>query len=176
MKTGPDVITAHHEAAHAVVLYRTAGHAGGPLSIVPKPGILGGAQDDVSDSYNSDHAEGSILSCYAGGHAQRLIDPGTGADGCETDDAIAEEWLTDYGWQQREQELREQSLALTRRHWDEIVAVATELLRVRALEDTEVEIIADAAAGDPDADLAQYRRFGDHLESWRTAYIAEEHE
>jgi hypothetical protein len=42
-------------------------------------------------------------------------------------------------------------------HWTEIVAVAEELLRVRILDDTEVEIIADRAAGDLDADLEQYR-------------------
>jgi hypothetical protein len=157
-----------------VVLYRTAGHAGGPISIVPKPSTLGDAQDLISDSFNPDHVEGAILSCYAGGHAHRLIDPGAGAEGCETDDADAEERLDANGWEQWELDLRERSLALTRRHWDEIVAVATELLRVRVLEATEVEIIADAAAGDPDADLAQYRpNFGDMLEPWRAAYVAQ---
>jgi hypothetical protein len=38
------------------------------------------------------------------------------------------------------------------------------------LDETEVEIISDAAAGDPDAllDLARYRAlYGDEVEEWR---------
>jgi len=56
-------VTAHHEAAHAVVLYRTAGFAGGEVTIVPNPekGILGLAIDAVGDSFNPDHQRGHIL-------------------------------------------------------------------------------------------------------------------
>jgi hypothetical protein len=77
-----------------------------------------------------------------------------------------------HGWEHREQELRERSLALTRQHWKEIVALADELLRVRVLDDAEIQAICDAAAGDPDAirDLARYRALHRHeLEQWRRA-------
>lgn len=54
-----------------------------------------------------------------------------------------------------------------------ISAVADELVRVRVLQDTEVEIIADAATGDVDASLAQYRaNFGPELETSRADFIA----
>jgi hypothetical protein len=46
--------------------------------------------------------------------------------------------------------------------------VAGELLRVRVLDDMEVELICDAVAGDPDADLARYRaNFGPKLQECR---------
>jgi hypothetical protein len=164
--------TAHHEAAHAVVQYRTADHVGGHVTIVPRQQEgwirLGCAFDCWSDSFNSEHMEASILSLYAGGHAQRELDPAYGSQGCGSDEEQAAELLRLHGWEHREQELRERSLALTRQHWAEIVAVADELLRVRVLDDTEAEIICDAVAGDRDADLAQYRAyFGPQLEEWR---------
>jgi hypothetical protein len=164
--------TAHHEAAHAVLLYRTAGFVGGHITIVPRQmedyRRLGCAFDGWSDSFNAEHMEARILSLYAGGHAQRILDPTCGAEGCGSDDEQAGEELRLHGWEHREQELRERSLALTRKHWAEIVAVADELLRVPVLDDTEVELICDAVAGDPDADLAQYRaNFGPQLREWR---------
>ncbi len=72
----------------------------------------------------------------------------------------------------REQELRDRSLELTQRHWPEIVAVGDELLRVQLLDGDEVEIIADRAAGDPDADLDVYRvNRGQELADWRQRTI-----
>jgi hypothetical protein len=125
---------------------------------------LGHAFDGVSDSMNPEHMEATILSCYADGHAQREIDPSRGVEGCGQDDAQAAEYMWAHGWERREQELRERSLELTRQHWTEIVAVADELLRLRVLDDTEVEALCDAAAGDPEAirDLARYRELRDH--------------
>src|SRR5438067_895705 len=97
--------TAHHEAGHAVVLYRTVGYVGGHVTIVPrqKEGEvrLGCAFDGWSDPFNSEHMEAKILSCYAGGHAQRMIEPTCGAEGCGSDEAQAEEELRLYGWQHR---------------------------------------------------------------------------
>jgi hypothetical protein len=153
------IITAHHEAAHAVVNYRAAGFAGGAISIVPQRdrGVLGRAVDGVSDSMNAEHMEARILSCYAGGHAQRVVDPSHGTDGCDEDDRIAHELLVEWGWLPREQEFRRRALDLVRRHWTEITAVADELQRAQTLDDTEIEIIVDFAAGDKDADLAAYR-------------------
>ena len=144
-------LTAYHEAAHAVVNYRAAGFVGGYVSIVPrqKENVLrlGVATDAWSDSFKSEHMEAKIVSLYAGGHAQRILEPSEGAQGCDSDDAQAEEELRLHGWEHRAQELRERSLALTRQHWAEVVAVAGELLRVRVLDDTEVELICDAVAG-----------------------------
>lgn len=165
-----DIITAHHEAAHVVVQYRAGGSAGGTVTIVADAaaGTLGGASDVASDSVSSEDMEARVLSCYAGGHAQRIVDASTSDDGCGQDDEEASKCLRDWAWEDREQELRHRSLDLVRQYWAEIVAVAEELLRVRALDMTEIEIIADAAAGDPDADLVAYRRdFGAHIEEWR---------
>jgi hypothetical protein len=48
---------------------------------------------------------------------------------------------------------------LVERHWAEIVAVAEELIVAKTLDDTEIETIADMAAGDLTAadDLRLYR-------------------
>src|SRR5205823_6191340 len=105
-----------------------------------------------------------------GGHAQRILEPTCDAEGCDSDDEQADEQLRLHGWEHREQELREQSLALTRKHWPEIVAVADELLRVLVLDDTEVELLCDAVAGDSTAvrDLTLYRALrGQELQEWR---------
>jgi hypothetical protein len=153
--------TAHHEAAHAVVLYRTTGSAGGTVSIMPnvEEGEAGSAMDYTSDRGHPADVEGMILRAYAGGHAQRMIAAASGDTGCGSDDEQAADLLRLQGWEHREQELRDRSLALVRQHWTEIVAVAEELLRVEVLDETEVEILADGAAGDPTArmDLERYR-------------------
>jgi hypothetical protein len=132
--------------------------------IIPdsEAGRLGLADDYISDSTSAEHMEGRVLSCYAGGHAQRMLDPSSGTDGCDQDDDLAADVLVAWGWEQREPELRARALDLVQRHWAEVIAVAEELLTVELLDDTEVEILADAAAGDPNlADvagaLARYR-------------------
>ena len=69
---------------------------------------------------------------------------------CSHDEECAA-WARRIGGVQRsEPELRQQAKLLVEQHWGEIVAVAHELLRMRTLDDTEVEIIADLAAGVPD--------------------------
>jgi len=168
-------ITAHHEAAHAVVLYRTTGHAGGHVLIVARSdrGDLGHAVDACSDNFNVDDLEATVISCYAGASAQRQIDAGHGDDGCDRDNEIANDVLHLAGWEHREPEFRERADILVRRHWLEIVAVAEELLRVHALDMTEIELIADAVAGDPDASLAQYRaNSAPSLEEWRAGFLS----
>jgi hypothetical protein len=67
--------------------------------------------------------------------------------GCETDDEIAAEVMRQNGWEHREQEFRDCARDLVDQHWPEIVAVADELQRTPALDNVEVELIADAAAG-----------------------------
>ena len=59
----------------------------------------------------------------------------------------------------REQEFRDQAQYLVGQHWPEIAAVAEELLRCGTLDDSEVEIIADAIdeRRDIQQDLATYR-------------------
>ena len=68
-------VTAHHEAAHVVVLYRSAGYAGGPVTIVPNPqtGTLGSAINAIADSGSEDDVEAEIVSCYAGGLADTKL-------------------------------------------------------------------------------------------------------
>jgi hypothetical protein len=63
--TDKDTITAHHEAAHAVVKYRAAGHVEGTASIAFRAdrGSLGHAADDISDRFNADHMTARVVSC-----------------------------------------------------------------------------------------------------------------
>jgi hypothetical protein len=161
MTTGDDRrVTAHHEAAHTVVSYRLIGVADDQVSIVPMEGTVGTSNNQTSDSLNPVHMEARVLSLYAGGHAQRVLDPDRDDEGCQTDEELAADELRRWGWQHREQELRDRSAELVRRHWVEITAVAEELLRCDVLDATEVEILADGAAGDPEYDdlaLAKYR-------------------
>jgi len=159
-----------HEAAHAIALYRQIDSAGS-VSIVPnrQAETLGHFQDDGSScSTDPKDVEAHIVSCYAGGHAQRLADPSTGADGCDSDDNEAASLLAQWSWQNREQELRAKSAVLVEKHWTEIEAVARELLILRSLDATEVELIADRTAGDLEANVAVYREgFGTQLDAWR---------
>jgi hypothetical protein len=156
--------TAIHEAAHAVILYRTTGTANGYTTIIPGLGILGAAGDSCSDSFSSEHMQGEILSCYAGGAAQRRHDSTTCDDGCEIDDELAAQYLAEQGWADREQEFREQAEALVAQHWVDICAVANELLKTSRLDSTEVEIIVDESAHGAEAvqaALVQYRLLRD---------------
>ena len=108
--------------------------------------------------FSPDDMEARILSCYAGGCAQRILDPACGNAGCDTDEEIAAEPLRIFGWEPRTQEFRNRAEHFVRQHWAEIVAVAEELVRTRTLDETEVELIAAAICGDTDADLSRYRR------------------
>jgi hypothetical protein len=165
-------LTAYHEAAHSVVLFRATGSGANPVSIVARDGILGSASDSgVLDTTSADDIEAEIVSLYAGGHAQRRIDPTSGSDGCDGDEEDAEMWLTRLGATARESELRERSFLLVNQLWDEIEAVAAELLLQKVLDATEVELICDAVRVDPDADVAAYRRNFPEVEEWRRKVI-----
>lgn len=153
-------LIAVHEAAHAVVQYRAAGFVGGDVTIVENEYSKGSAKDYISEDCCPEHIEGKILSCYAGCHAMRLLGfAATYEDHCWSDDDIAVELLDMFAWRAREAELRQRSLDLVRRHWAEILAVTEELVRWKTLEQTEVEIIIDIAAGDAEAveALPRYR-------------------
>jgi hypothetical protein len=157
-------ITAIHEAAHSVILYRTTGASHGHTTIVPGEGSLGAAIASCSDSLSAHDMEGEILSCYAGGIAQRLHDSLTADDGCQKDDELASKYLAQTSWSLREQEFRDRADLLVRQHWVEICAVADELLRRPTLDATEVETLSDIAAGSQEvtvADLARYRLLRD---------------
>jgi hypothetical protein len=138
---------AHHEAAHAVINYRVAGHVGGETTIIPNPdaGTLGHNMDGCSDSYNEEHMRARVLSLYAGAHAERQL--GVEPNGYGADEDEAARLLSEWGWEAHEQRLRDESRELVTRHWHEIVAVADELLRVNTLDDVELESLADIAAG-----------------------------
>lgn len=159
--TSEFIQTAHHEAAHAVIQYRVSGSAGGSATIVPnyEAGTLGAVSDFITDSGSSEDARARILSCYAGGYADVIngcYHPGH----CGIDYAEADALLREWGWTSHENALREETRILVERHWKEIVAVATELFQRKQLDETEIEIIADLAAGTPDVsqrDLDLYR-------------------
>jgi hypothetical protein len=153
-------LTAVHEAAHAVVNYRAAGFGGGAISIVGDPvkGTLGQAIDAVSDGLSAQRTEARIISCFAGEYAQCRVNPETGDDGCGADQAIARDLMVQYGWVHRQSEFRNRSQQYVESHWAEIEAVARELVTVKELDDTEVELLSDIAAGKlSPTDLEQYR-------------------
>ena len=99
------------------------------------------------------------MSLYAGGHAERKLDPTREPTGIWGDEEDATDWLARSGWEHREEELRRQSAELVDKHWREIEAVAAELLERKTLDDTEVELIAEATVGVDGAanSLQQYR-------------------
>ncbi|MDM4018223.1 hypothetical protein [Roseiconus lacunae] len=143
---------AHHEAAHAVIMYRVAGFTGGQIAILhnDERGRLGIALHGVSDSENTEHLKAVVLSCYAGGIAQRKCDPKEGTNGCEIDDQVARKCL---GWLRElnlEPYYRDQAAVLVEKHWSEISTVAEQLRNRKILDETEVETISDAVSGDPE--------------------------
>jgi hypothetical protein len=151
--------TALHEAAHAVIQYRASGFVGGSASIIPNPstGTLGHVEDYQSDSTSEEDLRARILSCYAGGHADRM-------NGCfnqgqlESDEDAAAECIRWLGWEDRQEELRGESCRLVEKHWPEIALVATELLKHERLNEEEIEIILEIFDGNAtDEDLMNYR-------------------
>ena len=146
-----DWVAAVHEAAHAVITYRRQKIAVS-ASIVPTTATLGDSPEALLDALNPDHVGSYILSCYAGGHAQRRADPAAGNDGCQSDDDTARELLRAVGWEERENAFRDQALFRVGKHWAEIVAVAAGLVQYQTLDAEEVKLFAEAALGDEDAD------------------------
>jgi len=145
--------TAHHEAAHAVVSYILTGSAG-VVSIVSDGDKLGGNKNQWSDSTCESDVESEILSLYAGGHAQRRIDPLSNDDGCYGDEEASAELLERWNWHHRESDFRQTSLDMVNEHWHKISVVADELLIFKILDDTEAAFIID---GDIES-LTHYRR------------------
>ena len=136
--------TAIHEAAHAVIGYRTYGgsvHAEG-VTIIPKGEIAGSAE---SMQMHDGLEEGFILALLAGWIAQSRINPRIRARGCSDDFQQVREFLP-YA-----EITLSQAIAKTRelvsKHWKEIEAVAEELEKHSKLDDVEVSIIADSAIG-----------------------------
>jgi hypothetical protein len=142
------------------VNYRLSGFAGGGISIVEDPvkQSWGHAVDATSDSLLAEHMEARIMSCYAGEYGQCLAQPTVGDDGCSVDQKIANDLLVRFGWAHRQTEFRNRSRQCVESHWTEIKAVATELLAMHELDDVEIEIIADIAAGElSTGNLEKYR-------------------
>ena len=154
--------TALHEAAHAVVQYRASGNFVGLISVIPdqQAGTLGHVTDYYTDSTCEDDLRCRILSCYAGGHADRRTD-GYIAEACSQDDEGAAECLRILGIENEESIMRAESGRLVEIHWKEIEAVADELLERKTLDETELMLIVEIAAGSDEttADhLANYRK------------------
>jgi hypothetical protein len=154
----PLTLAAHHEAARAVVLYRVTGAVDGPTSIAAakQEAWLGGSSAGISDCFGS---RARILSCYAGDHAARRIG-GSHSQQNEQDEANAALELRRWRWEAEEQALRDEARDLVERHWNEIVAVAEDLVRMSTLDEVEVATLASIAAGVSGvsrADLDRYR-------------------
>jgi hypothetical protein len=152
---------AYHEAAHAVIQYRASGSADAWTSIIPnaEEGTLGHSQDGLTDSSSESDCRARILSCYAGGYSDRKRGCYQAAQ-CFGDEQAANEILLMRGWESRGSQLRSKSRGMVEMYWNEIAAVAEELIRSKKLDMTEIEIIADLAAGDQDTrpeDLTMYR-------------------
>lgn len=153
--TPDQILLAHHKAAQAVVQYRVTDNAIWAITILPSTTSTEAAFGAIPRVHETERVcsgkmaacSARILSYYAGGHAQRRCDPQTADNGSHVDDEIADGIRRECGWEHREQEFRDRSRDLVVQHWSEIVAVATELLKVQTLDWFEVELIADVARG-----------------------------
>jgi hypothetical protein len=136
------------------------GTLSGSIVAQPDKGLLGSAQDGTSDSFSEAHIEARGAAMPAGTPSGCSIQTRVTRGAISTtksrttfyDDGVGNlgnrPWVID-------------PPKLVSRHWIEIVAVAKELLRCQVLDETEAEILADGAAGDPECDsapLAMYRK------------------
>lgn len=156
-----DLLVAFHEAAHAVLSYRLLDDPGYSVSIVPdETHNRRGYHEPGDGPFDAHTYRAEILVLYAGGHAQRRIDPASGNDGCWGDDETAEAHMDLLSCRDQEDALRAESLRLVTAHWKEIEAVARELIEHRVLDDSEIALTADAAVGNSDAatSLLGYRQ------------------
>lgn len=153
--TDADFAVAIHEAAHAIVEYRSSGFVGGTRTIVSD--CETGNAGSVSDSFNEDHCRSRILSCYAGSLAEQKLGSYIAGDACQ-DETNADELLRSWEWMPLREQLREDARLLVEKHWREISAVAKELLERTVLDDCEIMTIADIVAGEcQPEDLTSYR-------------------
>jgi hypothetical protein len=104
-------VTAHHEAAQAVVLYRMCGFSGAVVTIVPNPdkGTVGTAHNVAGDGFNEDHVRGEVVSCCAGGYSHRKLGAYVRESNASKTRKRAAAHLRVMGWEQRETELRVES-------------------------------------------------------------------
>lgn len=163
--------TAYHEAGHGVVGYRL-GYPMGLVSCIPNKdqGTLGTTGGD-GPALDGSEDEDFIVGLYAGGAAQRRLDPTTGDDGCWGDNEKAAEFMRPHP-ELNEEELRRRADELVAKHWAEIEAVAAEAFEWGALLEDEAETICDAMAEGRDwrEALSKMRFFlGDQLDKFRNA-------
>lgn len=136
--------TAIHEAAHAVIAYRTYGGSlySESASIIPNEYYLGNSS---SMSMQDGLEEGFVLSLLAGWIAQSRLDPRMRARGCSQDFQGVRDLLPVAGITLTEAIARTRELVS--KHWKEIEAVADELEAHLTLDEIEVSVIADAIIG-----------------------------
>src|SRR5262245_57411054 len=158
-----EYVKAIHEAAHAVVQYRTRGFVAGPVSIIADEQSLGRATQDRSiSSAHADEIDAGVLTAYAAALAQERVDPHFEREAAAwaDDDAalgllrllkLADEMQV----QARAAALRERARELVTMHWTEIKAVATDLVTYGILHADEVQMLADVATAE--RDLAIFR-------------------
>lgn len=135
--------TAYHEAGHAVVAYRF-GHLASSLTIVPDPatGILGSVQTEGEWGDGSTDWE-QIVVLFAGSAAHRVFTSSASRLGSGQDDEKAVQLLQFQPVGARKK-LRAKALAMIKKNWPQIAAVATALVEAGTLTYDEWTIVIDA--------------------------------
>jgi hypothetical protein len=135
--------TAYHEAGHAVVAYRF-GHLAGSLTIVPDSAtdILGSVETEGEWSDGSTDWE-QIMVLFAGSAAQRFFTSSASRLGSGQDDEKAVR-LLQFQPVGAMKKLRAKALAMIKKNWPQITAVATALVEAETLIYDEWTIVIDA--------------------------------
>lgn len=157
-----DAETAHHEAGHFIASHHLTPSADVySLTIEQDNDTLGevGGEDPFSDAKTRKDAERCIVVLYAGFAAQVRFFPRSAKRAranAADDDEKAERLLAilEPNAKRRqglEEGLRRQAANFVADHWDEVVAVAEDLLERGTVPGEEAELLLQALAGDSEA-------------------------
>ena len=151
---------AHHEAGHFVV-GKAVGREPYELSIEQDGDTLGqvDGEEDIYDHeadvlvLNPKRARACIVGLYAGAAAQlrfgekaALVRAGASSDDGDAG-RVLESLTTPSRRAAEEKRLRARSTRLVAENWDEIVAVASELLKYRRIDFVHAELVIDVVRG-----------------------------
>jgi hypothetical protein len=147
------MITAYHEAGHAVAAYRL-GRCGNKVSIIPDESIEAAGSYHLDDEWMNrlDDIE-KIVCFYAGDASAKKIHPNAPDSffwGAGDDDERAAEWLNCI--EETEADLRQRAKVLVEENWPVIQIVAEKLLEHETLDPDLWTILIDAydEGDDPD--------------------------